>query len=326
MIAVSRRAFLTLLGALGVSKPVFAQSSYPNRPIRIVIGFAAGGGTDLVARAFAPKLSELLEQSVIVDNRPGANGNVGTEHVAKAPADGYTLLMAVDGTMSVNPAIEGNVPFNVTKDFAPILKVAAVPLVLVAHPSFPASNVQEFLIYAKRNPDLGFATSGHASVPHLTMLLLGQRTGTQFTHVAYKGTGQAVSDVLAGHVPLMMAAIAGVKQHVRAGKLKVIAITSNRRHASLPEVPTFSESGVPGFDVSGWCGLLAPSGTPKAIVDRLYKDSLTVLALPETKARFMNEFGVDIADSSPEKFAGDIQGDLAKWGALIKSANLKVTE
>src|SRR4051812_11479192 len=255
---------LTLLAA---SAEAFAQA-YPNKPVRLIVPYAAGGSTDALARTIGQKLGENFGQQVIVDNRTGANGNVGTDMVAKANPDGYTLLMAFDATMVINPSAYAKLPFDPVKDFAPITKVAALPLILVAHPSFPPNNTKELIPYAKSNPGLNYSSSGHASTPHLAMLLFEQRTGTQFTHIAYKGGGQAVIDVLAGQIPLLATAIPTVQAHIKAGKLKGIALTSAKRHASLPDVGTFAEGGFTGFDISAWYGLLAPAGTPRPVVTR----------------------------------------------------------
>ena len=215
------------------------------------------------SRVHWPKAGDEVGQQIIVDNRTGANGNIGTEIVAKAQADGYTLLMAFDATMVINPSAYGKLPFDPVKDFAPITKVAALPLILVAHPSFPANDTKELIAYAKQKPGVNYSSSGHASTPHLAMLMFEQRTGTKFTHIAYKGGGQAVIDVLAGQVPLLATAIPTVQAHMKAGKLKGIALTSAKRHPALPDVGTFAEAGITGFDVSAWYGLLAPAGTPK---------------------------------------------------------------
>ena len=244
--------------------------------------------------------------------------------VAKANADGYTLLMAFDATMVINPSAYSKLPFDPVKDFAPITKVAALPLILVAHPSFPPSNTKELIPYAKSKSGLNYSSSGHASTPHLAMLLFEQRTGTQFTHIAYKGGGQAVIDVLAGQIPLLATAIPTVQAHIKAGKLKGIALTSAKRHASLPDVGTFAEGGLTGFDISAWYGLLAPAGTPRAVVMRVHDATVKILATPEMKDRFQNTLGGDAVGNTPEQFAADIKSDIERWGKIVRQTGIKL--
>ena len=297
---------------------------YPTKPIRLIVPFAPGGSTDALARVVGQKLSENLGQPVIVDNRTGANGNIGTDIVAKAQADGYTLLMAFDATMVINPSAYSKLPFDPIRDFAPITKVAALPLILVAHPSFPASNTKELIAYAKSKPGINYSSSGHASTPHLAMLMFAQRTGTQFTHIAYKGGGQAVIDVLAGQIPLLATAIPTVQAHIKAGKLKGIALTSAKRHASLPDVGTFAEAGITGFDVSAWYGLLAPAGTPRPVVVRIHDEVVKILATPEMKERFLTTIGGDPVGGTPEQFAADIKSDIARWAKIVNDSGIKL--
>jgi tripartite-type tricarboxylate transporter receptor subunit TctC len=298
--------------------------SYPTKSIRLIVPYAAGGSTDALARAVGQKLSESFGQQIIVDNRTGANGNVGTDLVAKANPDGYTLLMAFDATMVINPSAYAKLPFDPVKDFAPITKVAALPLILVAHPSFPPSNTKELIPYAKSKPGLNYSSSGHASTPHLAMLLFEQRTGTQFTHIAYKGGGQAVIDVLAGQIPLLATAIPTVQAHIKAGKLKGIALTSAKRHASLPDVGTFAEAGITGFDIAAWYGLLAPAGTPRAVVMRVHDDTVKILATPEMKERFQTTIGGDAVGNTPEQFAVNIKDDIERWGKIVRQSGIKL--
>ena len=215
-------------------------------------------------------------------------------------------------------------PFDPIRDFAPITKVASLPLILVAHPSFPASNTKELIAYAKSKPGINYSSSGHASTPHLAMLMFAQRTGTQFTHIAYKGGGQAVIDVLAGQIPLLATAIPTVQAHIKAGKLKGIALTSAKRHASLPDVGTFAEAGITGFDVSAWYGLLAPAGTPKSVVVRIHDEVVKILATPEMKERFLTTIGGDPVGGTPEQFAADIKSDIARWAKIVNDSGIKL--
>lgn len=301
-----------------------AAQAYPQKSIRLIVPYAAGGSTDALARTIGQRLGENVGQQVIVDNRTGANGNVGTDMVAKANPDGYTLLMAFDATMVINPSAYSKLPFDPVKDFAPITKVAALPLIVVAHSSFPPSNTKELIPYAKSKPGLNYSSSGHASTPHLAMLMFEQRTGTQFTHIAYKGGGQAVIDVLAGQIPLLATAIPTVQAHIKAGKLKGIALTSAKRHASLPDVGTFAEAGLTGFDIAAWYGLLAPAGTPKAVVTRVHDEVVKILATPEMKERFQTTIGGDAVGNTPEEFAADIRNDIARWGKIVRQTGIKL--
>ena len=301
-----------------------AAQRYPTKPIRLIVPFAAGGSTDALARTVGQRLGENFGQQVLVDNRAGATGNIGTDLVAKANPDGYTLVMAFDATMVINPSVYAKLPFDPIKDFAPITKVAALPLIVVAHPSFAPSNTRELIAYAKGKPGLNYSSSGHASTPHLAMLMFAQQTGTQFTHIAYKGGGQAVFDVLAGQIPLLVTAIPTVQSHIKAGKLKAIALTSARRHASLPDVGTFAEAGLTGFDVSAWYGLLAPAGTPKAILTRLHDEVAKILAAAEMKERFLTTIGGDPVGGTSEQFAADIKADTARWAKIVKDSGLKL--
>lgn len=304
--------------------PASIAQPYPTKPIRMIVPFAAGGSTDVLARSVGQRLGEKFGQQIVVDNRTGANGNIGTDMVAKANPDGYTLLMAFDATMVINPAVYNKLPFDPVRDFSPITKVAALPLILVAHPSFPASTVKELIAFAKNKPGINYSSSGHASTPHLAMLLFEQRTATKFTHIPYKGGGQAVIDVVAGQIPLLATAIPTVQAHLKSGKLKAIALTSAKRHASLPDVGTFSEAGVTGFDISAWYGLLAPSGTPKPIIAKINAEVVGILATPEMKNRFLTTIGGDPVGNTPEQFAADIKTDIVRWAKIVKDSGVKV--
>ncbi len=301
----------------------FAQS-YPSKPIRMIVPFAPGGSTDALARTVGQKLSDVFGQQVLVDNRAGATGNIGTEMVAKANPDGYTLVMAFDATMVINPSVYARLPFDPIKDFAPITKVAALPLILVAYLSFVPSNTKELIAFAKSKPGVNYSSSGHASTPHLAMLMFAQRTGTQFTHIAYKGGGQAVIDVLAGQIPLLATAIPTAQAHIKSGKLKAVALTSAKRHASLPDVGTFAEAGLTGFDVAAWYGMLAPAGTPKPVIAIIHGAVAKILAAPEMKERFLTTIGGDPVGGTPEQFAADIKSDIARWAIIVKDSGLKL--
>ena len=314
------------IAGLGLASVFMAAGAlgqpYPSKPIRMIVPFAAGGTTDIVGRSIGQKLGDRLGQQIVVENRAGANGNIGNDLVAKAPADVYTLLMSLDSTLVINPYVYSKLPFDSIRDFAPISKIADLPLILVTHPSFPATTARELIAYAKRNPGVNYASSGHASTPHLIMLIMARLTETQFTHIAYKGGGAAIVDVLAGQVPMIMAGIPPVLAHVNSGRLRAIALTS--RHASLPSVESFAEAGVPGVDISGWIGLLAPARTPPPIIARLHEEVVKILATPEIKERFLTTMGANIAGSTPEQFAAQIRADSVYWAQTIKDTGIKV--
>jgi tripartite-type tricarboxylate transporter receptor subunit TctC len=312
------------LAAGALLSSLAAAQEYPTRPIRIIVPFAPGGVADNSARVIADKLGQRLNQQVIVENRPGASGNIGSEQVAKAAPDGYTLLLGFDGTMVVNPHTFPKMPFDVLRDFAPVTKLGDATLILVAHPSVPAKTVAELVAYSKTQPGgLAYGSSGTGGTPHLAGEMLKQRTGANLVHVPYKGGGQAIVDVVGGQIPLTYTAIATAQQYVKSGRLKGVATSSEKRSTSLPDVPTFIESGVPGFVVASWTGILAPAGTPKPIVDRLQREIAAVLADPEVKARY-EVLGIEPVGNTPEQFAAQIRADLAKYESVVKQANIRV--
>ena len=312
------------LAAGAVFAPLAAGQDFPTRPVRIIVPFAPGGVADNSARVIADKLGQRLGQQVLVENRAGASGNIGSEMVAKAAPDGYTLLLGFDGTLVVNPHTFAKLPFDTVRDFAPVTKLGDAILILVAHPSVPAKSVAELVAYSKTQPGgLAYGSSGTGGTPHLAGEMLRQRTGANLVHVPYKGGGQAIIDVVGGQIPLTYTAIATSQQYVKQGRLKAIATSSEKRSTSLPDVPTFIESGVPDFVVASWTGILAPAGTPKPIVDRLQKEIAAVLADPEVKARY-EVLGIEPVGNTPEQFAAQIKADLAKYEKVVKQANIKV--
>jgi tripartite-type tricarboxylate transporter receptor subunit TctC len=312
------------LCALALLPPAaLAQGAYPAKPIRLVVPFTPGGVTDTSGRLIAEQLSRRLGQQVVVDNRPGASGNIGTQQVAAAEPDGYTLLLAFDGTMVINPHVFDKVPFNTVRDFAPVGKIGDAILILVANPSFPAKNVRDLIALSKAQAGgLSYGTSGTGGTPHIGGELLKQRTGANLVHVPYKGGGQAMTDVLGGQIPLVYTAIAGAFQHVKSGKLQAIAVSSGQRASSLPDVPTFVESGVPDFEINSWVGILAPAKTPAAIVARLNTELNAVLADPEVRER-LNALGIGATPGTPEKFGDEMKRDLARYGQVVKAAGIK---
>ncbi len=310
---------LTFIGTL----PALAQSTYPNKPIRLIVPFTTGGVTDTSARVVADTLGKRLGQQVVVDNRPGASGNIGTQLVAAAEPDGYTLLLGFDGTMVINPHVFDKVPFNTVRDFAPVGKIGDAILILVAHPGLPAKNLRDILALSKtQSGGLFYGTSGTGGTPHIAGELLKQRTGANLTHVPYKGGGQAIIDVIGGNIALVYTAVAGAHQHVKSGKLIGVAVSSAQRSSSLPDVPTFIESGVPDFEINSWVGILAPAKTPKAILDKLNAELSAVLSDPEVRER-LNLLGINATPGSADKFGEDIKRDLARYGAVVKAAGIK---
>ena len=303
-----------------------AQAVFPAKPIRLIVPFTPGGVTDSSGRLIAEQLSKRLGQQVIVDNRPGASGNIGTQLVAAAEPDGYTLLLGFDGTLVINPHVFEKVPFNATRDFAPIGKIGDAILIVVAHPGVSATTLKDVIALSKSQPGgLSYGTSGTGGTPHIAGELLKQRTGANLVHVPYKGGGQALTDVLGGNIPLVYTAVAGAQSHVKSGKLKAIAVSSAQRSKSLPDVPTFIESGVAGlndFEINSWVGLLAPAKTPKAIMDRLSTELNAVLNDPETRDR-LNIMGISAAPGSADSFGEEIKRDLARYGQVVKAAGIK---
>src|SRR4029079_10892588 len=292
----------TILAALAafLSFAVQAQD-YPARPIRIVVPFAPGGVADNSARVVAEPLGQRLGQQVVVENRPGASGNIGTQHVAQSAPDGYTLLLGFDGTMVINPHVFPKTGFDTLKDFAPVTKLGDATLTLVAHPSLPAKTLQEMIQIAKTRP-LAYGTSGTGGTPHLAGELLKQRTGAQLEHIPYKGGGPAVTDVVGGQIPLVFTAVASAQQYVRTNRLVGLGVPGAKRSSSLPEVPTFQESGLDGFDVWSWTGIFAPAATPRPIVERLQKELAVVLQSAFVKERYA-VLGSEPVGNSPDPFA-----------------------
>ena len=312
---------LILIVGLALGFSLHAQE-YPSKPVRIVVPFAPGGVADNSARVVAEPLAIRLGQQVLVENRPGASGNIGTQQVAQAAPDGYTLLLGFDGTMVINPHVFPKIPFDTAADFAPVTKLGDATLILVAHPSTGFKNLSQMLEAAKSKP-YSYGTSGTGGTPHLAAELLKLRTGAQLEHVPYKGGGPAVVDVLGGQIPLVFTAIASAQQYVRSGRLIGLGVPSAKRSGALPEVATFQESGLAGFDVSSWTGIFAPAKTPPAIVARLQKELSAVLHSPFVKERYAT-LGIEPVGNAPAEFAAQVRADLARWQEVVKAANVKV--
>jgi len=310
-----------LLALLASASTALAQS-YPVRPVRIIVPYSAGGGTDIVARAVGQKLSDKWGQSVIVDNRVGANGIIGADVVAKASADGHTLLMSTPAEVSTNPHLYANIPYNAARDFAPVTLITVTPLVVAVNPSVPAKTVQELVALAKAQPGaLGFASPGTGSAQHLTGELLMMTAGIKLVHVPYKGAGQSIPDVIGGQVPMGIYGVLTISQHAKAGRLRMLAVTTQKRSSAYPEVPTLAESGLPGFDTSLWFGLIAPAATPKFIVNKIHDDVVAVLKLPDLRERIASQGG-DIVGNTPDEFAAFIAAESAKYADVIKRAGV----
>jgi tripartite-type tricarboxylate transporter receptor subunit TctC len=300
-----------------------AQTPYPSKPIRLVVPFTPGGVTDTSGRLIAEQLSKRLGQQVIVDNKPGASGNIGTQLVASAEPDGYTLLLAFDGTMVINPHVFEKVPFDTVKDFASIGKIGDAVLILVAHPGLNAKTLKEVISLSQsQSGGLSYGTSGTGGTPHIAGELLKLKTNANLIHVPYKGGGQAMIDVLGGNIPLVYTAIAGAIQHVKSGKLHAVAVSSGQRANSLPQVPTFIESGVADFEINSWVGLMAPSKTPKAILDKLNTELNAVLSDTDIRER-LNALGITAMPGSAQKFGDEVKRDLIRYGQVVKSAGIK---
>jgi tripartite-type tricarboxylate transporter receptor subunit TctC len=325
MSKISRRHWMqaALLGASLTLVGAAIAQSYPSKPIRLVVPFTPGGVTDTSGRLIAEQLSKRLGQQVVVDNKPGASGNIGTQQVAAAEGDGYTLLLGFDGTLVINPHVFPKTGFDTLKDFAPIGKIGDAVLILVANPSFPAKNLKDLIALSKTQAGgLSYGTSGTGGTPHIAGELLRQRTGANLVHVPYKGGGQALTDVLGGNIPLVYTAIASAIPHVKSGKLLPIAVSSSKRASSMPDVATFIDNGVTDFEASSWVGLLAPAKTPRAIIARLNTELTAVLNDPEVKER-LNGMGITASPGTAESFGAELSRDLAKYGPVVKAAGIK---
>ena len=307
--------------ALTLAAAVAAQG-YPNKPIRFVVPYAPGGNTDILSRLIGQKLNEAWGQQVIIDNRPGAAGTVGAELVARAPADGYTLIMGSFGNIIVANSLYRNLKYDPLKDFAPVALVSLPPGMLVEHPSVPAQNVRELIAYAKSNPGkLNYGSPGSGAWNHLFFELFNANAGVTITHVPYKGIAPAVVDLLGGHVQLAISAFPTAMPHFKAGKLRALAVTSAKRSGLLPEVPTIAESGLPGYEAAGWFGVLAPAGTPSAVVVKLNAEINRMLELPEVKASLAAD-GAEPAGGTPAHMAESARMASVKWAKIVRELKL----
>jgi tripartite-type tricarboxylate transporter receptor subunit TctC len=326
---LTRRDCLAALAALAAPGAAFSESAWPAKPVRIVVPFAPGGTTDILARAMAPELSRGFGQPFVVDNKPGAGGNVGADQVAKSAADGYTLLMGTVGTHAINQSLYPKMPFDPIKDFAPVTLVAGVPNVLVMNPARAEAaqihNVADLIRYAKANPGrLNMASSGNGTSIHLSGELFKRMTGTFLVHFPYRGSGPALLDLIGGTMDLMFDNLPSALPQIKAGKLTALGVTTAQRSAALPEVPTIAEAGpVKGFDASSWFGLLAPAGTPADIVNRIQQESAKALGTPALKERLLSQ-GAIPSGMPPAEFVAFIAAETKKWAQVVKQSGAKV--
>ena len=305
-----------------LSAQAHAQQDYPAKPVRIIVPSVAGGGTDSSTRIVVSRFGDLLGQRVVVDNRPGAGSIIGTEMVARSAPDGYTLLAAIS-SMTIQPSMQKNLPFDPIKDFAPVSLFVRLPNVLVGHPSLQPKNVKELIAFAKANPGkLEFASAGTGSNLHLCMEMFLSMAGLKMIHVPYKGAAQAIADVTAGYVPFMITNMITGTAQFKAGKLRAYGVTSAKRSAAAPEIPTIAEQGVPGYEAVQWYGLMAPAGTPREIVSKLHKAVVGALQDPAVNERFVSS-GADPVGNTPEEFAQLVRSEITKWAKVVKAAGLK---
>ncbi len=311
---------LSGLGIIATSPALAATPAYPTKPIRMLVGFAPGGGTDITARAIAIKLSERVGQQVVVDNRAGAAGNIATELTASAPADGYTLLLGTVAALAINPSLYKKLPFDAVKDLATVTRAVDSTNILVTHPSLPVKSVKELIAIAKTR-SLNGGSSGVGGAGHLALELFNLQSGTKITHVPYKGGGPAMIDLLAGNINLIFATAASAVSYIKAGKINALAITTLKRSDLVPELPTIAEAGLPGFEANNWYGFVVPKATPRPIIDRLNKALHEVMAQPDTKD-FLFKQGLDVSPSTPEQFTTYIRSETEKWAKVIKASGL----
>jgi len=309
-----------VLACFSTLAPAAGSSAYPQRPIRMLVGFAPGGGTDTTARALAGKMSERLGQQIIIDNRPGAAGNIATDIAARATPDGYTILMGTIAALAINPALYAKLPFDPLKDVMPITRAVDSTNILVVHPSVQVGSVKDLVALAK-SKSLNGGSSGVGGAGHLALELFNLQAGTKITHVPYKGGGPAMVDLLAGNINLIFATAASSVAHIKSGRIKALAVTTAKRSGLVPDLPTIAEAGVKDFEANNWYGILAPAQTPRPIIDRLNKEIVAVLNAPDIKA-FLFKQGLDVAPSTPEAFAAYIRSEKAKWERVVKAAKL----
>ena len=318
------RRYLALAAAtLTLVAPAVEAQSYPAKPVRIVIGLSAGGGTDVLTRIIAQRLTEAWGQNVFVENRPGASGFIAGELVAKSPPDGYTLIMGAQSGLAVAPALYGRAPYDTLKDFAPVTLAGSTPLLMIVHPSFPPKTFAEFVAYAKKSGNqLTYGSGGVGSTPHMAGELLNGLLGIRMNHVPYKGENPAIADTLGGQIPIMFGNLPVAVPHVKTGKLRALANTAAARSPQVPDVPTVAESGFKDFAIATWYGLLAPAGTPANVVNKIQSDVARVVNQPQTREKLVG-MGVEIRANTPEQFAAFLRSEMARYAKVVKDNNLK---
>ena len=318
-------ALLTISGCAAIA-PVAAQSyppSYPLRPVRVINPFAPGGGLDIVLRPILQKMSDSLKQSFVVDNRPGAAGIIGTEMAAKSAPDGYTLIGATTGTITINPSTYAKLPFDPVRDLAPITNIGSASFVLVTHPSLAARNIRELVALAKRRPgELTLGSPGYGGINHVGGEYFSQLTGIRLTHVPFKGSFPMLIDIMGGHVMVAFDSLQATLPHVRVGKLKALGIAAEKRSPIAAEIPTVAEAGGPAMTLASWYGLLAPAGTPREIIVKLHAEVVKALALPDLRERYVST-GIEPVGSTPDQFAAEIREDITRWAKVVRAANIR---
>ena len=317
----TRRSFITLTVAAAAGS-TWAQTGFPNKPMRIIVAFPPGGSTTVVARLLGQKLSERLGQSVVIDNRPGGNGVIASEELLRSAPDGHHMVMVVN-THTINPHMMARLPYNTERDFSPVSTLYRFDLIMVAHPAVPANNLREFIALAKSNPSaINFAAGDNAGLTHLAAETFNTMAGVKLQVVPYKGSGPALSDTLAGHVQAYFSSPIAVISQIKAGKLKGVAISGRTRSVALPEVPTFAEAGLPGYEAGTWAGILAHGSTPKELVNKLAAEIAAVMALPDVRENLQSQ-GLEPTTTSPAEFAAIIKSDMTRFEKVIQAANLK---
>jgi tripartite-type tricarboxylate transporter receptor subunit TctC len=325
MLLTRRRALVGCGGALAAlaGHNAVAQAVYPNRAIKIIVPYPAGGTTDFLGRLIAERLKAGLGATVIVENKAGAATSLGAEQVARSPADGYTLLLATSTTLAINKTLYKKLPYDPVKDFAPVALVAAVPFALIVNPSIPAATLSEFVAYAKSKPGLAYGSAGNGSPQHLAAEMLKSAAGIDIRHVPYRGSGPALLDVTAGHIPFMIVDLQPALKTIREGKVRALGVTTQQRVAAAPDIPTLAESGLAGFELAAWQGLVAPAGTPRPIIDELVKQIDKLLADPATRERLASVALEPVTGSKPETFASYIKTEGDRWEAILRNAGVK---
>jgi tripartite-type tricarboxylate transporter receptor subunit TctC len=320
--ATNRLAPCAIAACLLAAPAAAPAQDYPTRPVHLIVPTAAGGGTDISARMIAPRLSQILGQQVVVENRAGGNTAIGNSYVAKSAPDGYTLLMGIS-SITINPHTQSKVPYDPVRDFAPITQVVTVPLILASHPSLPTRSLKELMAFLRKRPgELNYGTGSVGSNPHLAMELFLTMTRLKVIHVPYRGQGPALRDLIAGQVELMMANLLALLPYHRNGRVRAYGVSSAKRSPVTPDVPTIAEAGVPGYDVVQWFGILAPAGTPREIIAKLHAATVRALEDPKVKQGFLAS-GAETVGNTPEELAAILRSDLAKWGKLVKTAGIK---